>query len=368
MTFTAHAYEHGTVPRVGVLLCNLGTPEAPTKKALKPYLKEFLSDPRVIEVNRLLWWFLLNGIILNTRPAKSAALYKKIWTANGSPLLQISKSLAAKVATALNQEYGTPIEIAVGMRYGSPSIANALRMLREKNVTRLVVLPLYPQYSATTTASTFDALSSELMQWRLIPEIRFVREYHDRESYIFALADSARGLWKTEGKPELLVMSFHGMPKRYLTSGDPYHCHCHKTGRLLAERLGLSRDQYTVSFQSLFGKEEWLRPYTDELLKSLPARGIRKVDVICPGFSADCLETLEEIVQLNRENFLHAGGSQYRYIPALNDSEAAVEIVCDIVREVAASWIAPRQGWNPQVVEQLAQQSKVEYERLRDIF
>lgn len=332
------SFQHDVPPRAGVLLTNLGSPDAPTPAAVRRYLKEFLSDPRVIEMPRPLWWLILNLVILNVRPKKSAALYESVWTEEGAPLLAHAREQAEKLRFALESRYPGRIEVAMGMRYGNPSIQTALETLHDAGVKRLIVLPLYPQYSATTTASTFDAVSDVLKQWRWLPELRFVTHYHDDDDYIQALAARIEAHWEQYGRAEHLVFSFHGLPKRYLTDGDPYHCECHKTSRLLAEALRLEDDEWQTTFQSRLGKEEWLRPYTDETLRGLPAKGIKKVDIICPGFSADCLETLEEIAVTNRDEFINAGGEQYRYIPALNASDRHIDMITNLIRRHTNGW------------------------------
>lgn len=336
------AYQHGSEPAVGVLITNLGTPDAPTKQALKPYLKEFLMDPRVVEPPpaRWLWKTILNLIILNTRPAKSAEAYKEVWGhyGEGSPLLDIGNQQLAAIQQKVLETFNGRVEFALGMRYGNPSIADALKSLQERNVQRLVVLPLYPQYAAATTASTFDAVTSELQSWRWLPEFRFIKNYHKHPGYIHALANSIREHQAKNGKPDLLIMSYHGIPQRYYNNGDPYPCECHATSRLVAEELGLTEQDYKVTFQSLFGKEEWVKPYTDATLKSLPAQGIKHVQVICPGFSADCLETIEEIDQENREYFENAGGEHYSYIPALNAREDHTNMLADLILQHTQGW------------------------------
>ena len=297
-------HSHAAQDRTGVLLTNLGTPDAPTTQAVRRYLAEFLSDTRVIELSPLLWQPILHGIILRFRPRKSAAAYRRIWTDNGSPLLSISKRQTGRVDAALTRDLpDAAVVTALGMRYGTPSIASALAFLRAANVRRLLVFPLYPQYSAATTGSTLDAVADVLKGWRWVPELRFINHYHDDAAYVEALADSVRRHQQQHGRPDRLLISFHGLPKQYFLAGDPYFCHCQMTARVLAERLGLNPDQYAVSFQSRFGPREWLQPYTDKLLLQWAKTGIGNVQVICPGFSADCLETLEEIAMLNRGSF-----------------------------------------------------------------
>lgn len=339
-------YKHTEIPAVGILLANLGTPDAPDAPALRRYLREFLLDPRVIEMSRPLWWLILHLFILPFRPKKSAELYKKVWTDEGSPLLVISKRQAAAIEKALRAEIGTPFHVALGMRYGNPSLRSALRELAEKGCRRILVLPLYPQYAAVTSGSTFDGVAAELRAWRWVPELRVVQHYHDEPGYIRGLAATIREAWADGSQPDKLLFSFHGIPQRYFEAGDPYFCHCHKTARLVAEDLGLPRDRYVVSFQSLFGKEEWLKPYTDKTMQGLAKSGVRSLDVICPGFSADCLETIEEIDEQNREIFLHAGGERYRYIPALNDRPDHVRFLADLVVRNLHGWAEPPGAWD----------------------
>lgn len=313
-------------PSTGILVSNLGTPDAPTPEALKRYLREFLKDPRVIDLPRWKWLPLLELLILPRRAPRSAEAYRKVWTPDGSPLLSISKRQRDLLAKTL----GLPV--ALGMRYGNPSIAAALRELA--GCARILVLPLYPQYAAATTASTFDALGDQLRRLRVVPEIRTVRSYHDDPGYIRALAGSVREAW-ADGEPERLLLSFHGLPKRYVDLGDPYRRECEETARLLSAELGRG---CTVAFQSRFGREEWLRPYTDETLAAWGQKKVASVDVLCPGFSADCLETIEEIGQENREIFQHAGGGRFRYVPALNDRADHVEALAAVARRNLQGW------------------------------
>lgn len=335
-------YQHGDALKIGVLMVNLGTPDAPTKKALKVYLKEFLSDPRVVEPEfpRWVWWLILNGVILNLRPKRSAKAYASIWNdfGEGSPLLAISQAQHRAVAAQMKQE-NTQVVTELAMRYGNPSIQSGLAKLKAQNVDRLLVLPMYPQYSASTTASIFDAVTAELQSWRLIPETRFINHYHDHTGYIDALAHSVKNHWQVHGQPDQLLMSFHGVPKRYLINGDPYHCECHKTGRLLAEKLGLNESQYRITFQSIFGREEWLKPYTMDTLKALPDEGHKHVQIICPGFAADCLETLEEIQVENKAYFIDAGGEEFSYIPALNTEPAHIKFLSNLITDHADTWL-----------------------------
>jgi len=329
-------FDHDWPASTGILLTNLGTPGAPTKAALRTYLKEFLWDPRVVEQPRWLWWLVLNGIILNFRPAKSAAAYQKVWTEHGSPLLAIGQKQREALQQSLQTTLGDSIHVELAMRYGNPSIKSGLETLREKNCRTIIILPLYPQYSATTTGSTFDAVADVLKRWRRVPALHLVDAYHKHPAYIVALADSIRAHWQQHGKSERLLMSFHGIPERYFKAGDPYPCHCRKTATLLREALGLDKDRAHISFQSRFGREPWIQPYTDETLKAWAKEGIKSVDVICPGFSADCLETLEEIGSENRDYFLNSGGEQYHYIPALNDNEAHITALAQIISEQVA--------------------------------
>lgn len=334
----AAGYAHGSRPALGVLITNLGTPDAPTPRALRRYLAEFLWDPRVVEIPRSLWWLILHGVILRTRPRRSARLYEKIWTEAGSPLLVHSQRQAQALAALLHMRFAGPVEVALGMRYGNPSIEQGLLQLRAANAQRILVLPLYPQYSAAATASTFDAVSAVLQRWRWLPELRMVNHYHDDPGYITALAESIDAFWREHGRGDRLLFSFHGIPKRSLLAGDPYHCECHKTARLVAEALGLDDAAWQVTFQSRFGRAEWLQPYTSETLHMLPVRGIKRVDVVCPGFAADCLETLEEIEHENRAVFMQAGGAEYHYIPALNDRPAHIEALAELVARHTAEW------------------------------
>jgi len=339
-------FEHGEIPAVGILLVNLGTPEAPTARAVRPYLRQFLSDPRVIELSRPFWWLILNLFVLTFRPRASAKLYANIWTDEGSPLLVTSKRIAEAVEKQLRQDGGSPIHTALGMTYGEPSVAAALSELKAKGCRRILVLPLYSHYSSTSTGASFDAVMKELMTWRRVPETRTILEYHDLPAYIRALASTIRELWEKEGEPEMLVTSYHGIPKRYFLNGDPYHCQCHKTTRLLAEELGLPEERYLVTFQSLFGREEWLQPYTDVTLEAMAKSGIKKVDVICPGFSVDCLETIDEIGRENREVFIEAGGEEFRFIPCLNERPDHIEFLVDMIRSNLGGWIQDKTDWD----------------------
>jgi len=332
-------YEHASSPLVGVLLTNLGTPEAPTAKALKPYLKQFLWDPRVVEVPRPIWWLILNGIILNTRPKRSAEAYRAVWTERGSPLLAHLEDQVSGVRERLKERFGDRFIVRGAMRYGSPAIADVLGEMFDAGMQKLVILPLYPQYGGPTTGSTFDEVSQDLTRRRWLPAVRFISSYHDDHRYIAAVADSIRAHWAEHGRADKLVLSYHGMPKRYLLEGDPYHCQCHKTSRLIGEALALSEGDMITTFQSRFGREEWLQPYTDETLSALPEQGITAVQVVCPGFSADCLETIEEIGMENRDTFLGAGGTRYEYIPCLNASPIHLDALTDLVADELTGWL-----------------------------
>lgn len=331
------AFTHGSAPRTAVLLCNLGTPDAPTPSAVRRYLAEFLSDRRVVEIPRLLWWLILHGVILRTRPAKSAKKYASIWTAEGSPL-KVWTEKQAKLLFGYLGERGHAVTVRYAMRYGNPSIASVLDELKAQGVTRVLILPLYPQYSGTTTASVVDAVCQWAQRTRNLPELRFVNRYHDDPGYILALAKRVEDHWMSHGRPDKLVLSFHGVPKRTLTLGDPYHCECLKTARLLGERLALRKDDVLVTFQSRLGRAEWLQPYTEPTLIALATQGVKRVDVLCPGFTSDCLETLEEIAQEAREAFLHAGGQEFNYLPCLNDQHAWIAALSAIAIQHMQGW------------------------------
>ena len=321
------------------MLVNLGTPEAPTAAAVRPYLKQFLSDPRVVEIPRAIWWFILNAIVLNVRPRKSAEKYAAIWTEEGSPLKVHTQKQAGLLQQILRERAGVPVEVAWAMRYGSPSIDAVWDRLARVGCDRVLVVPLYPQYAASTTASTFDAVFECLRQRRNAPALRLLKHFHDDPGYVAALAQSVREHWETHGRGERLVMSFHGLPRFSLDRGDPYHCECHKTGRLLGEALGLSPDEYLVTFQSRFGRAEWLQPYTQDTVEALARNGVRRLDVVCPGFVADCLETLEEIAMENRTAFLGAGGEQFHYIACLNERADWISALADIVVANLHGWL-----------------------------
>ena len=330
-------FSHGQAPRTALLFCNLGTPASPTPADVRRFLAEFLSDARVVEIPRLLWLLILHGIILRVRPAKSAAKYASIWTPEGSPLKVWTEKQARGLQQWLTQA-GHHITVRYAMRYGQTSIAEQLDALKVEGVTRVLVLPAYPQYSATTTASLFDAVYTWAAKVRNLPELRFINHYHDHPAYIRALAGSIQRHWAVHGQAEQLVMSFHGVPERTLHLGDPYHCECFKTARLLAEVLGLPRDAFKVTFQSRLGRAKWLQPYTEPTLIALGQAGVKRVDVVCPGFTSDCLETLEEISMEAREAFLHAGGEVFHYIPCLNDDPQWISALGDLAQQHLAGW------------------------------
>jgi protoporphyrin/coproporphyrin ferrochelatase len=331
-------YRHGEPVRAAVLLVNLGTPDAPQSAPVRRYLAEFLADPRVIELPRLLWRVILHGVILRLRPRRSAHAYAQIWGKDGSPLLSGSEALRRATAAALGCAEDGALGVALAMRYGRPSLREVLRDLHARGMRRLLVLPLYPQYSGTTTASVFDAIADELKSWRWVPELRFLTDYYREPAYLDALAASVREHWQAHGRAGRLLFSFHGIPERYVRNGDPYHCHCQYTAREVAQRLELAVDAWQVSFQSRVGREPWLRPYTDETVAALPGRGIKSLQVVCPGFSIDCLETLEEIAMQNRDAFLGAGGERFEYIPCLNDRADHAALMAALIRRTAGDW------------------------------
>jgi ferrochelatase len=349
-------YRHGNASSPGVLLVNLGTPDAPTAPALKGYLRQFLSDPRVVEIPKPLWWLILNGLILNIRPKKSAAKYRTIWTDEGSPLKVHTARQASLLQGYLGDRLAAPIVVDYAMRYGNPSIREGLARLRERGADRVLVIPLYPQAASSTTGSTLDAVAETLRRVRNVPALRFVKHFHDHPLYIQALAQSVRDHWAANGRPEKLVMSFHGLPRFHLEKGDPYHCECHKTGRLLAEALGLGPEQWIVTFQSRFGRAEWLKPYTQETLESIARAGVSSVDTLCPGFVSDCLETLEEIALENRAAFLAAGGREFRYIPCLNERHEWIEALVRLCLDNLQGWLPDDS--DPEAAERARQASR----------
>ena len=357
-------FDHRASASTGILITNLGTPDEPTPGAVRRYLAEFLSDPRVIETPRIIWWPVLHGIILRTRPRRSAHAYAKIWTEEGSPLLDITRKQADAIRTSLAEHIAGPHHVEVAMRYGNPSIPHALDKLRQEGIQRLLVFPLYPQYSATTTASTIDAVARVLGTWRWVPELRVINHYHDDPGYISALVETIRN-HRAEGvRAEKLMFSFHGLPRKYFLSGDPYYCECMKTARLVAEQLELRDGEWQVTFQSRFGLQEWLQPYTDKTLIQWARSGVGSVDVICPGFSADCLETLEEINIQNRELFINNGGKHYAYIPALNDDGAHIDALTDLILRYCHGWPEFSKDWNG---EEMDEELRLRQERMEKI-
>jgi ferrochelatase len=333
-------FTHGSFLKAGLLLVNLGTPDAPTPEAVKVYLREFLSDRRVVEVPRLIWWFVLNVFVLTRRPKASAARYAQVWTREGSPLKVHTERQAKLVQGYLGVTVKSPYVVDYAMRYGSPSIPEVLQRFKAQACDRIVVLPLYPQYSASSTGTVFDAVFDELKRMRNAPAIRTVKHFHDDPRYIAAVAQSIRDDWMRNGRPDVLVMSFHGVPRFSLDKGDPYHCECLKTGRLVAEALDLKPHQYRVTFQSRFGRAEWLKPYTADTLRELGAARTARVDVVCPGFTSDCLETLEEIALEAKADFLEAGGGAFHYIPCLNDRDDWIRALSGIAIDQLGGWVS----------------------------
>jgi ferrochelatase len=329
---------HVTAPAIGVLLVNLGTPAAPTAAAVRPYLAQFLGDRRVIEYPRLLWLAILHGVILRIRPRRAAHAYSRIWTAQGSPLRVLSEALTKRLASTLASLHPGPIRVELAMRYGAPDVFQTIVRMQREGVRRLLVLPLYPQYSATSTGSVLDAVADSVKSLRWPPELRTINDYHDRPGYIAALADSVRAHWAQHGRGDTLLLSFHGIPERYVNNGDPYYSQCMATARLLRQALGLTDDEAITSFQSRVGRERWLHPYTDETVRELGRRGLKRVDVISPGFAVDCLETLEEIAMQNAEFFREAGGGTLSYIPCLNDGDAHARMLSDLVMQHLQGW------------------------------
>ena len=356
-------YEHGLPESLGVLLVNLGTPDEPTPAAVRRYLRQFLSDPRVVEFPRLLWLPVLHGYVLRTRPAVAAEAYQKIWTEQGSPLLLHSIDIADAIQEKLSARLSGAVNVELAMSYGKPSIESALQKMFKQCVRRIVVLPLYPQYSGTTTASVFDAVTAALSKRRWVPELRFISHYHDAAGYISALVTSIRDFWDLHGRGDRLLISFHGLPKRTLIDGDPYHCQCQKTARLVAAELELDDDNWQVAFQSRLGREEWLRPYTDETLKKWGRDSLGKVDVICPGFAADCLETLEEIAMRYAASFADAGG-ELRYIPALNARDDHIAFLSRTIEKNVAGWPEASPDWS---VSEAARQMEKSLQRAREM-
>lgn len=338
-------FEHGAQLKTGLLLVNLGTPDEPTPAAVRRYLKQFLSDPRVVEIPRLVWWLILNGIILNTRPAKTAAKYRSIWTKDGSPLAVYTRRQTQLLKGYLGERIKSPLVVEYAMRYGNPSLGAGIAKLKAQHCDRILVLPLYPQYASSTTGTVMDELGRVFSTLRNVPGLRVVRSFHDHPLYIDAIVKNLLAHWMKVGRPDFrngdkLVITFHGLPRFHLDKGDPYHCHCHQTARLVAEQMGLAKDDYVVTFQSRFGKAEWLKPYTDATLEKLGKSGTARVDVICPGFAADCLETLEEIAMEAKDTFLHAGGKTFNYLPVCNDTEPFVHALAAVAQENLSGWVS----------------------------
>ena len=329
--------------KIGILLSNLGTPDAPTKAAVKPYLRQFLSDTRVIEPPppRWIWQIILNAVILNLRPKKSAKAYQTVWDTHGkgSPLLSIAKKQKNAIASELEKNAPGKFIVSLGMSYGNPSMGSALNELESQGCKNIIVLPLYPQYAGASTGSVFDAVAREFMTWRNVPDLRFISSYNKEDLYIEALANSVKEYQAAHGKPDLLLMSYHGIPKRYFDKGDNYPCQCCKTTFLLASKLDLKPNEYTMTFQSRLGVAEWMKEYTDKTLKSLPGKGVKSVQVICPGFSADCLETIEEISEENKNYFMESGGEKFGYIPALNDRQDHIDFLTKLLLKNAQGWM-----------------------------
>lgn len=354
-------YAHGDQAKVGILLANLGTPDDPTTPALRRYLGQFLMDRRVVEIPRFIWCWILHCIILVVRPKKSAEKYASVWTKDGSPLMVHAQKQTALLRGFLGQKIQSPFAVELGMSYGNPSMQTAIESLKAQHCDKILVFPLYPQYAASSTAAALDAVWKTLLRMRNVPAIRSIRNYHDHPAYINALALSIREHWRLNGQlniedGEKLVMSFHGVPKFHLLKGDPYHCECHKTARLLAEALGLNKESYVIAFQSRFGRQEWLTPYLASTLEKLGNAKTKRIDVICPGFSSDCLETLEEIAIEGKEIFRHAGGGEYNYIPALNENEAWIHAMTTIALDNLQGWVSTE--WDSELAKKDAELSK----------
>ena len=331
-------FEHGRPSGVGILVVNLGTPDAPTPAAVRKYLAEFLSDKRVVEIPQFIWKIILHGIVLRVRPKKSAKAYQRVWSDEGSPLMAGTAGLTRKIDQQMKARYGEMVTTVVAMRYGNPSIQQGLEQLQAKGVGRIIVLPLYPQYSGATTGTVADEVFKQLMRWRWIPELHLMGAYHDDPSYIKAVADSVRQHWQEKGSSDKLLISFHGMPKATLIDGDPYFCQCHKTSRLIAEELQLTSEQWEMAFQSRFGAAEWLKPYAAERWLKLPQEGVKNLTVVCPGFSIDCLETIDEIANEGKEDFIKAGGEHFEYVPCLNDSPDQVMLMMKLLTSLISGW------------------------------
>ena len=340
-------FQHDSAERIGILLVNSGTPQAPNAAAVRRFLRRFLSDPRVVELPRALWLPLLYGVVLPLRPARVARKYRLIWSAAGSPLRDLSERLHTELTAVLARRLLAPLTVELAMLYSPPSVREALDRLRTSGAQRILVLPLFPQYCGATTGAVYDQVNAELSRWRWLPELRFVAGYHDHPGYIEALRASISEHWEREGRTGHLLMSFHGIPERYFQRGDPYFCKCQKTARLLADELMLREAEWSVAFQSRFGRSGWLKPYTHEVLGNMPARGARSVTVVCPGFAVDCLETLEEIDIENRAAFMRSGGERFQYVPALNASAKHAECLADLIAEHCQGWTHLEHGRLP---------------------
>jgi ferrochelatase len=364
--FSPSQHLHGSPAAAAIVLVNLGTPDAPDTRSVRRYLAEFLADPRIVELPRWLWRAVLHGIVLRVRPARSAELYAKVWTPAGSPLATGTAALAAQLQEAIAMRRPGPLLVRHAMRYGGPSIRDVLRELARENVRRVLVLPLFPQYSATTTASVFDAVGRELSGWRWLPELRFVADYHAEARYIEALARSVEAHWRQQPRAPRLLLSFHGIPERYFRAGDPYFCQCQATARRLRERLGLDEDALIVAFQSQVGHARWLQPYTEQVLAELPAAGVKHVQVLCPGFAVDCLETLEEIAIRNHARFLQGGGERFEYIPALNAGIDHVNALAELALRHGQGWPEFDPGWDAARSAAQREASRQRHDRMRD--
>ena len=340
-------FHHDTAERIGILLVNSGTPSSAAPRDVRRFLQRMLSDPRIIEAPRALWLPILYGLILPFRPRRSARKYRKIWSAAGSPLLDLSERLRTELIGKLAQRILAPLSVEIGMLYGDPSVPEALTRLRTSGAQRILVVPLFPQYCGSTTGAVYDQVNAELRRWRWLPELRFIAEYHDVPGYIDALRTSVTQHWEARGRTGHLLMSFHGIPERYFHEGDPYFCKCQKTARLLADELMLRDDEWSVSFQSRFGLADWLKPYTSAVLTEMPRRGVHEVTVVCPGFSVDCLETLEENDMENRHAFLQAGGKRFEYVPALNASAEHAGFLAALIAQHCQGWTHEELGRRP---------------------
>jgi protoporphyrin/coproporphyrin ferrochelatase len=340
-------FHHDAAERIGILLVNSGTPSSPAPRDVRRFLQRMLSDPRIIETPRALWLPILYGLILPFRPRRSARKYRRIWSGAGSPLLDLSERLRAELIGKLAQRMLAPLSVELGMLYGEPTVPEALARLRGSGAQRILVVPMFPQYCGSTTGAVYDQVNGELRRWRWLPELRFIAEYHDAPGYIEALRTRVTQHWEAQGRTGYLLMSFHGIPERYFHEGDPYFCKCQKTARLLADELLLREDEWSVSFQSRFGLAGWLKPYTSTVLRELPGRGVKEVTVVCPGFSVDCLETLEEIAMENRDTFMQAGGERFEYVPALNDGADHASFLAALIAQHCQGWTHEELGRRP---------------------